>query len=96
MLRVFRSTAAVATLFICANSASIADSNWTITVNNTSKVAVDVSIYCEKKVVGKATAVPSGKSSKIFDPSPRPQLIRINIPGRPKSPANYATCMMFE
>jgi len=54
---------------ICA-----ADSNWTITVKNTSKVPADVTIFSESKAVkNKATAVkPDGGTATIAIPATGP------------------------
>jgi hypothetical protein len=63
---------AIATLL--GTGLCVADSNWTITVKNASKVAVDVTIFLDSKAVGsKASAVkPDGGTATIAIPATGP------------------------
>jgi hypothetical protein len=59
---VARVSAAVGAITFISAGVAVAD-NWTITVQNNSQVTADISIFCEKKLVGKANAVKPGPAT---------------------------------
>jgi flagellar motility protein MotE (MotC chaperone) len=71
MLRAFRNTTAIAAtaMLICTGTAT-ADSTWTVTVKNTSKVTADLTLLSGGLQVGmKATVKPDGGTSQIAIPA---------------------------
>jgi len=74
MFNTLRTGGVVAITTLLGTGVCAADSNWTITVKNASKVPADITIFCESKPAGnKATAVkPDGGTATIAIPATSP------------------------